>query len=108
MGPMTLQTLVSVAMLGAFIWAVGFLLPKAIRAHDGLALTSAILTAILALFLWLWVGVGTRGSVVAQAVRGNHTSRGEHRLGFPVGDANPCGHTIPLKKFASVPVARNV
>ena len=75
MGPMTLQTLVSVAMLAAFIWAVGCLLPKALREHDGLALTAAILTAILALFLWLWVGVGTRGSVAAQAVRGNHTSR---------------------------------
>jgi hypothetical protein len=58
---MNVQMLLSIAMLGAFIWAMSFLLPRAIRQRDGLALTSAILTAVLALFAWLWVGVGTGG-----------------------------------------------
>ena len=56
---MDVHLLLSVALLAAFIWAVSFLLPKAIRQRDVLALTSAILTAILALFAWLWLGGAT-------------------------------------------------
>ena len=45
----SLQTLMSVAMLGGFIWAVRFLLPKAIKERDALAVTAAVLTAVFAL-----------------------------------------------------------
>jgi len=62
-GPMTFEILFSIAMLGAFIWAVRFLLPKAIKEHDALALTSALLTALFALLLWLLIGVRTRSSL---------------------------------------------
>jgi len=50
-------------MLGAFIWAVRFLLPRAMKEHSALALTSAVLTALFALLLWLLVGVGIRSQV---------------------------------------------
>jgi hypothetical protein len=57
---MTLETVFSVALLGAFIWAIRFMLPKAVKAHDGLALTCAIVVAVLALLAWLLIGVTTR------------------------------------------------
>ena len=57
---MNFETLFSIAMLGAFIWAVRFLLPKAMKEHSALALTSAVLAALFALLLWLLIGVGTR------------------------------------------------
>ena len=59
---MKFETLFSIAMLGAFIWAVRFLLPKAMKEQNALALASAVLTALFALLLWLLVGVGTRSS----------------------------------------------
>ena len=57
---MTLETVLSIAMLGSFIWAVRFLLPRAVKGQDPLALTCAVLTAALALLMWLLIGVGTR------------------------------------------------
>jgi hypothetical protein len=60
---MNFETLFSIAMLGAFIWAVRFLLPKALKERNALALTSAVLTALFALLLWLLIGVGTRSSL---------------------------------------------
>jgi hypothetical protein len=57
---MTLETVLSIATLGGFIWAVRFLLPRAIKEHDAMALTCAVLTAALALLMWLLIGVGTR------------------------------------------------
>lgn len=56
---MVLETVLSIATLGAFIWVVRFLLPKALKEHDSLALTCAVLSAILALLMWLLVGVST-------------------------------------------------
>lgn len=56
---MNFETVMSMVALAAFIWSVSFLLPKAVKAHDSLALTSAVLTATLALLLWLLIGVGT-------------------------------------------------
>jgi hypothetical protein len=56
---MTLETVWSIAMLGGFIWAVRFLVPRAVKQDDRLAVTSAVLTAVIALFLWLLIGVGT-------------------------------------------------
>jgi hypothetical protein len=57
---MTFEAVFSVAMLGAFIWAVRFMLPIATKERDGLALTCAVLTAVLALLAWLLVGVSVR------------------------------------------------
>jgi hypothetical protein len=59
---MNLETLLSIAMLGGFIWSVRFLLPRAIQEHDVLALASAVLTALLALLMWLFLGVGARST----------------------------------------------
>jgi uncharacterized membrane protein len=47
----------SVAMLGGFLWAVRFLLPKAVKEHEPLAIASAVMTAMLALLAWLLIGV---------------------------------------------------
>jgi hypothetical protein len=60
---MPLETLLSVAPLAAFIWAVRFMLPRAVRARDGLALACAVLTALLALVAFLSVGVRMRSTV---------------------------------------------
>jgi hypothetical protein len=57
---MPLETVLSVAMLAMSIWAVRFLLPKAIKEHDPMALLCAVLTAVVALLMWLLVGVGAR------------------------------------------------
>jgi hypothetical protein len=54
---MHVETAASIAMLAGFIWAVRFLIPKAIRTRDPLAITCAVLTAALALFGWLLIGV---------------------------------------------------
>ncbi len=57
---MTSDAISSIALLGCFIWAVRFLLPKAVREQDGMALTCAVLTAALALLAWLLIGVSAR------------------------------------------------
>jgi hypothetical protein len=58
---MTFEGVLSVAMLAAFIWAVSFMVPKAAHRRDALAITSAILAALLALVGWLVVGVRVMG-----------------------------------------------
>jgi hypothetical protein len=55
-----LETALSIGMLAAFIWALRVMLPRALRAHDALAITCAVLTAAIALLTWLLVGVGVR------------------------------------------------
>jgi hypothetical protein len=65
------DAIVSTAMFAVFIWAVTFMLPKAIKSRDALALTSAVLTALLSLVGWLMIGVhvGTaHGSLSLPAV----------------------------------------
>ena len=57
---MPVETAVSVAMLTGFIWAAQVLVPRALRAGDPIAIASAVLTAVLALLMWLLVGVGVR------------------------------------------------
>jgi hypothetical protein len=51
------ETLIQVAGLGLLIWVVTFQLPRARREQDVLAITSALLMALVALAAWLW-GVG--------------------------------------------------
>jgi uncharacterized membrane protein len=58
-----LETALSIAMLGGFIWAVRFLLPRAINEHDALAFACAVLFAALALVAWLLIGTGTRSVI---------------------------------------------
>ena len=55
----SLETILSIATLGAFIWAVRFVLPKALKEDDSMALTCTVLMAVLALLMWLLIGVGT-------------------------------------------------
>ncbi len=54
---MTFETVLSIATLGGFIWVVRVLLPKAVKEREPFALTCAVLTAILALLVWLLIGV---------------------------------------------------
>ena len=55
-----MDVILSVAMLASFIWVVRVMLPKALKEQSGLALTSAVLAAVLALVGWLLLGVGVR------------------------------------------------
>jgi hypothetical protein len=58
---MTLEGVFSLTMLAGFLWAVRVMLPRAVKERDGLALTSALLTAALTLLGWLFVGVRVTG-----------------------------------------------
>jgi hypothetical protein len=51
------ETAFSVALLGGFLWAIRFLIPKALKERDPLAIASAVVTAALALLAWLAFGV---------------------------------------------------
>ena len=53
-----LETLPQIAALGLFIWVVRYQLPKASREQDALAVTCSMITAALALAIWLFVGIG--------------------------------------------------
>ena len=52
----------SVAAFGAFIWAVTFMVPKAIKQRDGLANTSAVLTGVFSLIAWILASVPLSGT----------------------------------------------
>jgi hypothetical protein len=54
------EAALSVAMLAAFIWVLAWLLPRARREHDTFALVCALLTALVALVAFLFIGIGTR------------------------------------------------
>ena len=58
-----MEVIFSVAMLASFIWVVRVLLPRALKEQSGLALSSAVLAAVLALVGWLLLGgVGLRSA----------------------------------------------
>jgi hypothetical protein len=59
---MTLETGLSIAMLGVFIWVLRFLLPKALKEHDSFGVGCALLAALLALGMWLLTGVSMRSA----------------------------------------------
>jgi hypothetical protein len=46
----------SIATLAVAIWVIRFLLPKAVREDNPLALVSALLSAALAVLLWFVAG----------------------------------------------------
>lgn len=54
---MNFEILLSTAMLGGFVWAMKFLLPRAIAERDPMAITCAALTGMVALAAWLLLGV---------------------------------------------------
>ncbi len=64
---MTLEPILSVAMLGVLIWAVRFHLPRALREQDGLAVAAALLTILLALAGWALIGEGVRSDANPEA-----------------------------------------
>jgi hypothetical protein len=57
---MTLENVASVAMLGLLIWGLSFLVPRALRDKDGLAIAAAVLTVLLALAGWALIGIAVR------------------------------------------------
>jgi hypothetical protein len=59
---MALETVLSIAMLGGFIWAICFLLPRSLKQHDPLAFTCAMMTALVAFLLWLVIAVGIQSA----------------------------------------------
>ncbi len=54
------ERLLSVAMLAASIWAMRVQLPRAQRDGDWFAFVCALVTALAALFTWLFTGIGVR------------------------------------------------
>jgi|KBSMisStandDraft_5_1062788.scaffolds.fasta_scaffold3583260_1 hypothetical protein len=50
----------TVAALAGALWAGSFLIPRAVRQQDPLALACSIAFAAIALGLWLLVGVAVR------------------------------------------------
>jgi hypothetical protein len=55
---MSAELVFSVALLTAFLWAMRFLLPRAIKERDPLAIVCAVLFTLLAFAAWLFFGVG--------------------------------------------------
>ncbi len=55
----SVDSVMSIVLLSASIWSVGFLLPKARREHDAFAFICSLLTALVSFLGWLLLGVGT-------------------------------------------------
>jgi hypothetical protein len=55
----SVENVISIVMLGGSIWVLLFLLPKARREHDTFAIICSLLTALVGLIGWLFIGVGT-------------------------------------------------
>ena len=51
---------VQVAALTMFLWSIAYRFPKARQDADWFGIVCVALTALLALMLFLWVGVSTR------------------------------------------------
>jgi hypothetical protein len=54
---MHFDIVVSTGMFAVVIWAIRFMLPRAVRSRDALALTCGVLTALLSLIGWLMIGM---------------------------------------------------
>jgi hypothetical protein len=61
---MAVETIASVLALGAFIWTVRFVMPRALKQHDAMAIGCALLMAMLALVLWLLIGIRAIAGVI--------------------------------------------
>jgi hypothetical protein len=51
------ESIASVLMLGGCIWVLRFLLPRARRGGDGFGVVCSLLTALVCLFGFLFIGV---------------------------------------------------
>jgi hypothetical protein len=49
-------------MLTVFIWAAGFLVPRATRERNRFGLICSLMTALIALASWLLIGAGVRSA----------------------------------------------
>lgn len=54
----TFESVVSVVLLGGAIWALLFQLPGATRDGDRFAIACSVLTALVGLIGWLFIGIG--------------------------------------------------
>ena len=52
-----METVLSITTLAGLIWVVRFLLPRAAKEDDRFALVCAVLALVLALLVWLLIGV---------------------------------------------------
>ena len=59
---MRTDTALSVALLAMFLWEVGYRLPKAHRDGDRFGVVFSLLTCLVALFGWLFIGIAARSS----------------------------------------------
>jgi hypothetical protein len=57
---MTIEAALSVALLAMFLWEVGYRLPKAYRERDRFGVVFSLLTCLVALFGWLFIGIAAR------------------------------------------------
>jgi hypothetical protein len=55
-----LEDVVSLVLLGGFIWVMFVLVPRARRERDWFAVVCAVSAALIALFGWLLLGSGVR------------------------------------------------
>jgi hypothetical protein len=54
------EDVVSLVLLGSFIWVVFVLVPRARREHNPLAVVCTVFAAVVALLGWLLLGSGVR------------------------------------------------
>ena len=59
---MRIDAVLSVALLAMFLWEVGYRLPKAYRDGDRFGVVFSLLTCLVALFGWLFIGIAARTS----------------------------------------------
>jgi hypothetical protein len=58
--PITVEVALSVALLAMFLWELAYRLPKACRDRDRFGVVFSLLTCLVALFGWLFIGIGAR------------------------------------------------
>lgn len=49
----------SVSSLGAFLWVLLYQVPRARRRDEGFAIACSLLTGLIALLVWLFIGIRT-------------------------------------------------
>jgi hypothetical protein len=57
---MGVEAVLSPALLAMFLWELVYRLPKACRERDRFGILFSLLTGLVALFGWLFIGIGTR------------------------------------------------
>jgi hypothetical protein len=57
---MSVEAGLSAALLAMFLWELAYRLPKACRERDRFGIVFSLLTCLVALFGWLFIGIATR------------------------------------------------